>query len=180
MRSSPFLLTGILFLSSCAGGGGAETRLKHEAVPESLTTTIALRVLESTGQVRKIGVVVLNPAAVPVQSIRAWVHFDPSQMRAHTLAIADGRFVLFAPGEREIDPMLGFVKIGGAVREPIRDTEILLATFTVQASPSREAERPVLAFYDWQAEGAGHTAVLSLGEQQYVTNTVRAPSSLDL
>jgi len=171
-------LIGLLLLTSC---GSAENKidpkngLVHRSAGEQ-TVVMSLRVLVEQDEVRTIGIVVSNPAQVPIQSIRAWVRFDPETMTVQDLTITDARFILFAPGERTIDQEKGMVRLGGAVHEPIDDEEVLFATFTLRSSSS---EAPVFAFYDWRAEGDGHTAVLSLTED-VATNILTAPPSIEL
>ena len=170
-------MLGILLITSCSSGTpDPDNALQHGAAKEDLSARLVLRVLKDQGQVKKVGVIVLNPAGAPIQSIRSWVRFDSAALQVKDLAIEDGRFSLFAPGEREIDLAEGFVKLGGAVRKPLHDKEILFASFTIR-SPSKEA--PVLSFYDWKAEGDGHTAVLSLHEKSIV-NILHAPPSIEL
>ena len=176
------ILIGLLVLSACSSAGRMPepgNSLQHPVAPENLTARIVLRVLEERGIVRKIGVVILNPQRVPIQSVRAWVQFDPAVIRDQNLSIEDGRFSLFAPGERTIESHQGFVKIGGAVQEPVRDTEILFATFMVRVPPIPGGTRPTLSFHDWRPEGDGHTAVLSLGTPTIV-NVLRPPTSFQL
>lgn len=171
-----------LFLGTACAPAGRQpepsSSLRHAPSPEALTATMELRTLREERGVHTIGIVITNPEGVPIQSVRSWVRFDPLTVNVQNLSIADDRFVLFAPGERTVDTTLGLVKIGTAAREPIRDTEILVATFTVRVS-ARGAEAPVLAFYDWRAEGDGHTAVLSLSRGG-VANVAEAPRSLAL
>lgn len=182
MRLSSFLL-GLLLLTSCTQGGGdrAENALLHSAAAETLTATMHLKVLEEHGGMRKIAVVVLNPAEVPIRSVRAWVRFDPGMLQIENFTVEDSRFVLFAPGEFEIDPLEGFVKFGGAAEAPLVDRELLLATFTVRIlQENGRYQRPLLSFYDWRGTGDGHTAILSLPSPQSVLNILKPPSSLSL
>ena len=179
MRYTLFLV-GILLLTSCGGGEqrpSPENALGHGAAAENLTASMKLKLLESNESEWVLGIFVQNPEEIPIQSIRSWVQFDSSQVRIRNLTIEDGRFTLFAPGERTIDLVEGFVKIGGAVREPIRDTEIFFASFTVRAPIS--SDLPVLTFYDWRADGNGHTAVLTL-ERDGVLNVLHIPPSIEL
>jgi len=170
-------LIGLLILASC---GSAENQvapdngLVHRSAGEQ-TVVMSLRILVEQEEERTVGIVVSNPAQVPIQSIRAWVRFDPETVTVQDLTIADDRFILFAPGERTIDQEEGMIRLGGAVSEPIDDEEILFATFIVRSLD----EDTFLTFYDWRTEGDGHTAVLSLSEET-VTNILIAPSSLEL
>ncbi len=170
-------MIGVLFLLSSCGGASANDRsLKHDSAPETLSAGMFLRVLEDKGEWKKLAIVVQNPGLIPVQSIRAWVRFDPLLIDVRDLTVEDGRFVLFAPGERTIDSVEGFVKIGAAVRTAITDPLITLATFTVA---THKEENPVLTFYDWKDQGDGHTAVLSI-VQGNAMNILHAPPSIEL
>ncbi len=184
MRSFAPLLIGVLLLSSCTQATtrvDPENALLHSAAAEVLTARMALRILEEQGDMRTVGIVVLNPAGTAIQSVRAWVRFDPEALLVQDLVVQENRFVLFAPGERTVDRQEGFVKFGGAVKNPLSDPELLLATFTVRLlAEDGGFDRPVLSFYDWRSEGDGHTAVLSLSENLGVLNIVQPPSGLSL
>ena len=170
-------LIGLLLLISC---GEAEDQsvqdngLLHGSAAEQ-TVSMMLRVLEEDGEEKTLGIVVENPMQEPIQSIRAWIRFDPESISVRDLTVVDGRFILFAPGERTIDTVGGMVKLGGAVTKPVTDKEILFATFIVRSLD----EDIVLTFYDWRAEGNGHVAVLSMKDNT-VKNILIAPSSLEL
>lgn len=166
----------LLLLSSCAREPSKDRALKHDSAPETLSAGMSMRVLEENGERKKVAIVVQNPALVPVQSVRAWVRFDPLLIDVRDLTVEDGRFILFAPGERTIDSAEGFVKIGAAVRTAITDPLITLATFTVT---THKGEKPVLTFYDWKDQGDGHTAVLSI-VQGNAMNILHAPPSIEL
>lgn len=173
-----FLSCGILlFLLSCSSGNSprADQSLSHGVAPEHLSTRMALRVIDDDGGRKTVAIVLHNPEHIPVQSVRAWVRFDPASLSLDDLAIQDGRFALFAPGEREIDSVEGFVKIGAALRSPIRDSFLTLATFTVESFESD----PVLSFYDWREGGDGHTAVLTISEQG-IHNILQTPPLIEL
>jgi hypothetical protein len=183
MRLFPSLLVGLLLLTSCSVPGRKiedENALLHSAAAEIFSARIALRVLEENGDTKKIGIVVFNPLQAPIQSVRAWVSFDPHLLLLDDLAIEDSRFVLFPPGERTIDTDLGYLKFGGAVTSPLSERELLVATFTVRTiNDDGTYDRPLLSFYDWRAEGDGHTAVLSFEEEEKkVLNIVQPPSGL--
>lgn len=181
MRFFASFSLGLLLLTSCGGRG--ENALKHSAAAEVQRAHMALRVLEEHGETRKIGLIIQNPTEIPIQSVRAWVRFDPLKLALTDLVVEDSRFVLFAPGEREIDNEEGFLKFGGAVTSALSDREILIATFTARLlSDDGGFDRPLLAFYDWRKEGDGHTAVLSLSEDELlpVLNIVQPPSGLSL
>ena len=183
MRLSSLLLGLLLLLTSCVGGGNdTEDALRHPAAAETLTAKISLKVLEEHGGTRKIGIVVLNPAEVPIRSVRAWVRFDPTLLHVRDFTVTDPRFSLFAPGERSVDHREGFVKFGGAAVSLLSDRELLLATFVVELqTEDGRYDRPILSFYDWRSEGDGHTAVLSLpSPQKTVLNIVQPPFSLPL
>jgi len=135
---------------------------------------MVLRLLENSGDTKRVGILIQNPTHAPIQSIRAWVRFDPETVQVSDLTIEDGRLTLFAPNERDIDMEEGFVRIGAATREPITDSLMTLATFTMESSST-----PTLTFYDWREGGDGHTAVLSL-DGQSVKNLLQAPPSLEL
>lgn len=187
MRLFSSLLLGILALSSCTGAGDSskENALLHPAAAEILTAELSLRILAEKGATRTVGIVLRNPAEVPVQSVRAWVTFDPKTLFIDNFVVEDGRFSLFAPGEHDIDLKEGFVKFGGAVGAPMTDRETVLASFTVHL-PKKPTGPLLLTFHDWQADGSGHTAVLSLpGKVSDATplgvlNIVQPPSSLAL
>lgn len=173
-----FLSAGVLLLLlSCSSGNGpdADRSLSHSVAPESLSARMALRVIEDQGERKLMAIVIHNPEHIPVQSVRAWVRFDPALLSLSDLAIEDGRFALFAPGEREIDSAEGFVKIGAAAQSPIRDAFFTLATFTAE---SAEAD-PVLSFYDWRENGDGHTAVLTITEDG-IQNILQTPPLIEL
>ena len=173
-----FLSAGItLLLLSCSSGNGpnADRSLSHSVAPASLSARMALRVIEDDGEKKIMAIVIHNPEHIPVQSVRAWVRFDPASLSLNDLAIQDGRFALFAPGERDIDSAEGFVKIGAAARSPINDPFLTLATFTVESSESD----PVLSFYDWREDGDGHTAVLTISEDG-IKNILQTPPLIEL
>lgn len=174
-------LTGFLILASCGGSGNGET-LSHGVAGDALTARMAFEILgEEEGGVR-IGIVVRNPARVPLQSIRSWVRFDPAHARVSDLRVEDGRFSLFAPREREVNEADGFIQLGGAVRSGVKEERVLFASFRVRRIGDRTAggiAPAILSFYDWNAEGAGHTAALSLGPHGAV-NIIDAPLSLVL
>jgi hypothetical protein len=153
-----------------------ENRLRHNVSAEDLTATMQLRVIESDEENMTIGIVVKNPNNVPIQSIRSWVRYGEDGVSAKSLEIIDERFSLFAPGEQEIDGQKGIVKIGAAASEAVTDEEILFATFNLNV---KEGSRIVLAFHNWQAEGDGHTAVISW-EENAIKHVLQAPSSLEL
>jgi hypothetical protein len=168
------LLTGLLLLSSCrVGESGKE--LAHGVAGDVRTARLSIELLgEEEGEWR-VGIALENPAEVPVQSIRSWIQFDAARLGISDLHIEDGRFVLFAPGEKVIEDE-GFIQLGGAVREVITDKNLLFASFRVRERSGRKSGTPTfLSFYDWRAEGNGHTAVLSLGSHGAV-NIIEAPS----
>lgn len=173
-----FLSAGVLFLlMSCSSdnGSNSDRSLSHSVAPENLSARMALRVIDDQGERKTMAIIIHNPEHIPVQSVRAWVRFDPASVFLSDLAMQDGRFTLFAPGERDIDPVEGFVKIGAAVRSPIRDSFFTIATFTME---SAEAD-PVLSFYDWREDGDGHTAVLTISEEG-IRNILQTPPLIEL
>ena len=170
-------ITGLLLLVACGrqASTNGDQELKHAVAPDTLSARLELRILEKNAGKATIGIVIINPERVPIQSVRSWVKFDPLTMRVQDLGIVERRFALFAPGERTIDRREGFIKLGAAAKQPVADDEILFATFSVRADHTPVA----LTFYDWREEGDGHTALLSLSEDAIV-NIVRAPSSIAL
>lgn len=176
-----FLLPGFLLLLSCAAGQGNDERFSHGVAPDTLTAHLSLEALSKEESGQRIGIVLRNPAALPVQSIRSWMRFDPALVAISDLRIEDGRFSLFAPKERQVNETTGFLQLGGAARIAIAEERILFASFHVERTSgrTRETSPVILSFYDWKAEGNGHTAVLSLGSHGAV-NIIEAPSSLPL
>jgi hypothetical protein len=142
-----------------------------------LRASLTLKVLEEEGPRRTVGMVLTNSEGIPLRSVRAWVRFDPSLLSLADLMIVEPRWVLFAPGEREVDAEAGLLRLGGAFREPVSDQELLLATFTVLLL--REEREGTLTFDDWRPDGEGHTAVLSL-EGNILENVLQEPSPLVL
>lgn len=176
-----FLLAGfLLLLISCSEQGNGE-RLTHSAAGDALTAHLSLEVLSKEESGQRIGIILRNPAALPVQSIRSWMQFDPALVAISDLRIEDGRFSLFAPKERQVNETTGFLQLGGAARTAIAEERIVFASFHVRETNgrTRETSPVILSFYDWKAEGNGHTAVLSLGSHGAV-NVIEAPSSLVL
>ena len=86
----------VLLLLSCSSGNGPNTdrSLSHSVAPESLSARMALRVIEDDGEKKIMAIVIHNPEHIPVQSVRAWVRFDPASLSLNDLAIQDGRFAL--------------------------------------------------------------------------------------
>lgn len=175
-----FSLIGLLLLTSCGGGmsrTSSDSGMKHGAAAEDLTAHMELRIIEEKEQEWTLGIFIENPQEIPIQSIRSWVQFDPETLHVKDLSIADSRFSLFAPGERTIDLAEGLIKLGAAALRPIHDTEIFFASFSVRAPAL--SEKPIISFYDWRADGEGHTAVLTLSEDA-VLNVLNIPPSLKL
>ena len=153
-----------------------DNRLIHNVAVEDLTVSMKLVVVESDGENMTIGIEVLNPNNVPIQSIRSWVRYGEVGVTAEDLEIKDKRFSLFAPGEQEIDEEKGIVKIGVAANESVLDEEILFATFKLKVQKGKHA---MLSFHNWKAAGDGHTAVISW-EDNTIKHVLQAPSSLEL
>lgn len=168
----------LLLLTSCSLSRKPrdDRALMHDAARETLSAHMALRVLHDNGQTKTIAIVLQNPQRALIQSVRAWVQFDAALLTVSDLAIEDGRFMLFAPGERGIDAEKGFVKIGAATKEPMTDDTTTLATFTIY---SHTTAKPVLTFYDWRIGGDGHTAVLSIDGGKAI-NILTAPPATNL
>ena len=166
----------LLLMTSCSVSSTLrdDRSLMHDAVPETFSARLVLRVLREEGDRKVLAIVVQNTDRLPIQSVRAWVRFDPMELKASDLTMEDGRFALFAPGEREIDSVSGFIKIGAAAREPVSDDLATLATFTIQSSA-----KPVLTFYDWREEGDGHAAILTLKDGK-ASNILTAPPAIEL
>src|SRR3989344_312987 len=174
-----FSMIGILLLVTSCGISRSprdDRALQNNAATESLSAHMALRVLREDGTSKTFAIVLQNPQHALIQSVRAWVQFDSSAIYVSDLTIEDGRFSLFAQGERGIDSEGGFIKIGAATSEPITDALITLATFTVRSTSS---DASVLTFYDWRIGGDGHTAVLSI-DHGNALNILSAPSAIDL
>lgn len=168
----------LLILVSCGGGTtiSMDQELQHAVAPTELSARMTLKVLSEQNGEKRMRIVIENPARVPIQSVRAWLAFDPSLATVRNLVIEDQRFFLFAPDEKNIDTSLGFVKIGAAVREPIIDPVVTLASMDV--SPRRSDVPPVFTFHDWREEGDGHSAVLSF-ENGKLHNILSAPPSIE-
>ncbi len=171
-----FSAIGLLILFLLAGCGASNQEIKHPAAMDLLNAEMFFHVGDEQGQQKTISIFVKNPESLPIQSVRAWIKFDPAAVRITDLKVEEERLSLVAPGETDIDSEEGLVKIGVASSEAISEGLIKVASFKVLKIGTQPA---VLTFYDWRAEGDGHTAVLFLEEREAI-NILKAPSSISL
>jgi|GEM_PF-1761638 hypothetical protein len=168
-----------VILSSCDSEDGANVSrhgLKHGVAADMLTANIEFVINSDNSNSGTIDIVVKNLQSRPIQSARSWVRFDPNTVSVSNLILRDTRFSLFAPNEQEIDRKNGFIKFGGAALEAITDEEIILMSFDYKKIGSEDS---ILTFYDWKAEGDGHTAVVILSGNTPM-NILQVPSHITL
>lgn len=176
-RTVSSLAVAILLVGCAAGGDDSRSLLKDDE-NEVPSAELSLRVLEKfTDGTFRVGIVISNPHRESITSVRSWVSFQPAALAVDALRIEDERFSLVAPGEWEVAEGDGLMKIGLATPEPVRDGEILLASFRAAADPEL---RSPLTFYDWRADGKGHTTVLKVKVNGDVTPLLLPPTSLTL
>lgn len=173
----------LMLLASCASSdtpagdnGEGETgtqALLHRTAPSTLAVDLHLRVLDHGGGRTVVGIVVRNARRRAIQSVRSWIQFDPRVATVEDLTILDQRFSLSPPGEREIAATEGMVRLGVATPSAVQDEELLLASLAIIPRSRWRGVR--LTFYDWRADGEGHTAVLSVNDRGIPIPLLRLP-----
>jgi hypothetical protein len=127
-----------------------------------------------------VDIVLKNPQAQNVISVRSWLEYDASALEAENIDSSKSLFTLSAPGEDEVSAGEGRVKIGRSnITGGVKDTETVVATvkFKVLAAT---AESSKISFYDYQVSELGHTSV-NIIDSGFPSNILsEEPKSIDM
>lgn len=155
--------------------GGARSALAEGDAELLLKPSVAQA---SKGQEFTVDVVLKNPSAQNVISVRSWLSFDPMVLEGVAIDTSASLFNLAAPGEDTISAAEGKVKIGRSnISGGVTDAETKVATvqFRVKAA---YAGKTTLSFHDYQVSELGHTSV-NIIDQGFPLNILgRAPDKL--
>lgn len=125
-----------------------------------------------------VDVVLKNPSAQNVISVRSWLTYDPMVLEAVAIDTSASLFNLAAPGEDTISAAEGRVKIGrsnisGGVADA--ETKVAVVQFKVKAA---YAGKTTISFYDYQVSELGHTSA-NIIDQGFPLNILgKAPDKL--
>jgi len=106
-----------------------------------------------------VDVVLKNPDAESVISVRSWLEYDATALEADSIDTSSSLFTLSAPGEDEVSSEEDHIKIGRSnISGGVTDTETTVATITFKVLAT-SAQTSEISFYDYQVSELGHTSV---------------------
>ena len=113
----------------------------------------------SQGDEVEMDLILKNPGARPVISVRSWLQYDPSALEGVQIVTQDSPFTLSAPGEDGFDPTEGHVKIGRSnISGGVTDVETVVATIRFKVKTASKMTTLVEP-YDYQVSELGHVSV---------------------
>lgn len=119
-----------------------------------LPKTVELSLKENAGHVE---VMLSNPKADLVQSVRVWLAFKSGALQVKNLNLNSKIFDLAAPGEFLVDKENGIIKIGLSASKGINETSISVGSFDV----INLTNDPVpLTCYNYSEDTDSHCTVL--------------------
>lgn len=157
--------------------GGAHSALAEGDAELVLKPSVAQ---VSKGQDFTVDVVLKNPSAQNVISVRSWLSYDPMVLDAVAIDTSASLFNLAAPLEDNISAAEGKVKIGRSnISGGVTDVETKVATVQFKVKGAY-AGKTTLSFYDYQVSELGHTSV-NIIDQGFPLNILgKAPDKLVL
>lgn len=131
----------------------------------------------AAGDILDIDVLVRGTDYAKVRSVKSWIKYDPRILEARSVELTTA-IPSPTPGEQNIDPAQGIVKIGGSTTSGFSspDTRIARVTFRVlETSANTE-----LSFDGYSDSGIGNTAVNAENGQNGLDNgALPAPPCFD-
>ena len=134
----------------------------------------------NAGDEINVDIMLKNPGAQNVISIRSWLEYNPAVLAAENIDSSGSSFTLGAPGEDDISAGEGLVKIGrsnisGGVTES--ETKVATVKFKVLSQNLSDAK---ISFYDYQVTELGHTSVNVIEDGFPVNILAEKPKDLEL
>ncbi len=112
------------------------------------------------GDVVDIDVVVDNPSSQPIDHVRVWLSYDPNVLTGSGLTINEVLFPTLTPGEADIVPTEGLIKIDANATAASHSTSKTVFVARIQFRVTTPVTPgTALSFYDVQP--GGHTVVTS-------------------
>lgn len=134
----------------------------------------------NTGDEFTVDVLLKNPSAEAVISVRSWLEYDSKALEAVNIDTSDSDFTLSAPGEDTVSASEGRVKIGRSnISGGVSATEATVAhvTFKVVSAYSIKTK---IGFYDYQVSELGHTSVNIIDSGFPLNILSEAPKEIEL
>jgi hypothetical protein len=134
----------------------------------------------NVGDEFSVDIVLKNPGAETVISVRSWLEYDATALEATNIDTSASSFTLSAPGEDDISSSEGRVKIGrsniaGGVTD--KETTVAIVKFKVLSSYKANTE---ISFYDYQVSELGHTSVNIIDSGFPLNILAEEPDSLSI
>lgn len=116
-----------------------------------------------------------NPDQYNIQSVRTWLTYDPTTLKAVKIDTSNSPFQIAAPQENTIEEAFGLIKIGRAnVSNEVRDEEIEIAKI-VFVKKLEEDQVSIIDFYNHKGN-KGNTQVNTVINKN-VINISQKPQS---
>jgi len=107
----------------------------------------------------KVDIILKNPSAKKVISVRSWLSYDSKSLKAVSIDTKTSKFTLGAPGEDTISSSENKIKIGRSnISGGVTATETTVATINFEVIASTAVSSKI-SFYDYQVSELGHTSV---------------------
>lgn len=111
------------------------------------------------GDKLKVDIVLKNPSANKVISVRSWLDYNTTALKAESIDTKSSLFTLSAPGEDTISVSEGRIKIGRSnISGGVTSKEATVATVSFEVLTAY-AMSSGIKFYDYQVSELGHTSV---------------------
>ena len=144
-----------LLLISIAAVGYKVVSAQGDATLELKTPVTQAR----SGDEIIVDIVLKNPDAANVISVRSWLEYNPAHLLAENIDTSESSFPLSAPGEDTISSAEGLIKIGRSnISGGVTDVETTVAKIRFKVLASSAANTDI-SFYDFQVSELGHTSV---------------------
>lgn len=134
----------------------------------------------SQGDEVTIEMVLKNPDAQSVISVRSWMEYNPAHLEGISIDTTDSPFTLVAPGEDGFEAENGRVKLGRSnISGGVKDKEVVVAKvkFRVKTFSGAVTE---LKPYDYQLTELGHVSVNIIDQGFPVNILTEEPKVLPL
>ena len=107
----------------------------------------------------KVDIVLKNPSANKIISVRSWLTYDAKSLKATGIDTKSSLFTLSAPGEDTVASSEGRVKIGRSnISGGVTKTETTVASVNFEVIAATAATSKI-SFYDYQVSELGHASV---------------------
>jgi hypothetical protein len=131
------------------------------------------------GEQFDVDVVLKNPGAQNIISVRAWLEYDTNALEGVDVMTDDSPFTLSAPGEDAFDDA-GHAKIGRSnISGGFKDAEAVVAKVSFKVKTPNPVTT-VISAYDYQVSELGHTSVNIIDQGFPVNILAQEPKALQI